>query len=76
MYIISMYMYIGGVKSSLPRPQVSPLEQQKLFSLHRDVGEKNSQLVEPQTPDFKPSPEWVSYRGRGKREEGKGEVFG
>ena len=37
----------------------SPLEQQRLFSLNRDVGERNSQLVEPLTPDFKPTAEWV-----------------
>ena len=34
--------------------------QKGLFSLHKDVGQSNSQLNEPQTPEFKPSPEWVS----------------
>lgn len=46
--------------SSLPSHTSSPLEQQKLLPLHKDVGERNRELVEPLTPDFKPTPDWVS----------------
>ena len=41
-------------QSSLPQRS-----DEQLFSLHKDVGQHNSQLFEPQTPEFKPSPEWV-----------------
>ena len=55
-----------------PSPLPKGSEENRLFSLHKDVGQNNSQLFEPQTPEFKPSPEWVREGGR--RERGR-EVF-
>lgn len=37
-----------------------PLSTKDLLSLHKDVGKSNKQLLEPSTPEFKPTAEWVS----------------
>ena len=36
-----------------------PLSVKDLMPLHQDVGRSNRQLVEPLSPDFQPTPEWV-----------------
>lgn len=43
-------------KKSKPVPSLT----KDLFPLHKEVGYSNKQLVEPSTPEFKPTPEWVS----------------
>ena len=49
----------GAKPSSLPQ---GSQDKQGLLPLHKDIGQNNSRLFEPQTPEFKPSPEWVSER--------------
>lgn len=36
-----------------------PLSTKDLLPLHQDVGQSNKQLLEPATPEFKPTAEWV-----------------
>lgn len=38
-----------------------PRSTKDLLPLHQDVGRSNKQLLEPSTPDFKPTPEWVCH---------------
>lgn len=44
-------------KSKSKKPK--GLSTKDLFPLHQDVGRSNKQLLEPSTPDFKPTTEWV-----------------
>lgn len=58
--------------SSLPKPSIlvddrkkkgskpKSLPSRRLLPLHQDVAQSTKRLVEPSTPDFKPTPEWVS----------------
>ena len=58
--------------SSLPMPSIlvddrkkkgskpKSLPSRRLLPLHQDVAHSTKRLVEPSTPDFKPTPEWVS----------------
>lgn len=43
-------------KKAKPKPVLS----RDLLPLHKEVGYSNKQLAEPSTPEFKPTPEWVS----------------
>ncbi len=36
-----------------------PLSTKDLLPLHKDVGKSNKQLLEPATPEFKPTADWV-----------------
>lgn len=36
-----------------------PLSTRDLLPLHQDVGRSNKQLLEPTTPEFQPTPDWV-----------------
>ena len=38
-----------------------PLSTKDLIPLHKDVGKSNKQLLEPATPEFKPTADWVCY---------------
>lgn len=38
------------------------LSTKDLLPLHKDIGRSNKQLLEPATPEFKPTAEWVRYR--------------
>ena len=49
--------YDGPKPTKKGRPK--GLSVNDLLPLHRDVGTSTKQLVEPATPDFKPTPEWV-----------------
>ena len=42
-------------KSGKPKP----LSEKDLMPLHQDIGKSNKQLLEPSTPEFKPTAEWV-----------------
>ena len=46
----------GGKKKSKPKA----LSNKDLLACHQDVARSNRELVEPSTPEFKPTPEWVS----------------
>jgi hypothetical protein len=48
----------GGKKKSKPKP----LSNKDLMACHQDVARSNRELVEPSTPEFKPTPEWVCTR--------------
>lgn len=39
--------------------KAKPLSTRDLLPLHKDVGRNNKQLLEPSTPEFKPTAEWV-----------------
>ena len=39
-----------------------PLSTRDLLPLHQDIGRSNKQLLEPATPEFKPTPEWVGIK--------------
>lgn len=39
--------------------KAKPLSGKDLIPLHQDIGRSTKQLVEPSTPDFKPTAEWV-----------------
>ena len=39
-----------------------PLSTKDLLPLHKDVGRSTKQLLEPSTPEFKPTAEWVSVQ--------------
>ena len=45
----------GGKKKSKPKP----LSNKDLMACHQDVARSNRELVEPSTPEFKPTTEWV-----------------
>ena len=45
----------GGKKKSKPKP----LSNKDLMACHQDIARSNRELVEPSTPDFKPTTEWV-----------------
>ena len=45
----------GGKKKSKPKP----LSNKDLMACHQDVARSNRELVEPSTPEFKPTSEWV-----------------
>jgi hypothetical protein len=47
----------GGKKKSKPKP----LSNKDLMACHQDVARSNRELVEPSTPEFKPTAEWVCY---------------
>ena len=47
-----------GLKST-KKGRPKGLSVNDLLPLHKDVGVSTKQLVEPATPDFKPTPEWV-----------------
>ena len=60
-----------SASSSLPKPSIliddrkkkgskpKSLPSRRLLPLHQDVAHSTKRLVEPSTPDFKPTPEWV-----------------
>lgn len=50
----------GGKKKSKPKP----LSNKDLLACHQDVARGNRELVEPLTPEFKPTTEWVSAINR------------
>ena len=45
----------SGRKKSKPKP----LSNKDLIACHQDVARSNRELVEPSTPEFKPTAEWV-----------------
>ena len=45
----------SGKKKSKPKP----LSNKDLMACHQDVARSNRELVEPSTPEFKPTSEWV-----------------
>ena len=47
-------------KKAKPKPVLT----KDLLPLHKEVGYSNKQLIEPSTPEFKPTPEWVSATNR------------
>ena len=47
----------GGKKKSKPKPL-----NKDLMACHQDVARSNRELVEPSTPEFKPTTEWVRTR--------------
>ncbi len=50
----------AAVSSKKKASKTKPLSVKDLMPLHQDVGKSTRQLAEPATPDFKPTPEWVS----------------
>ena len=53
------------VATTLPgqkkKPKKKDLSTRDLLALHQDVGQRTKQLMEPSTPDFKPTTDWVSW---------------
>ena len=45
----------SGRKKSKPKP----LSNKDLIACHQDIAKSNRELVEPSTPEFKPTAEWV-----------------
>ena len=52
----------GGGKKKSAKPKA--LSNKDLLACHQDVARSNRELVEPSTPEFKPTPEWVRERER------------
>ncbi len=52
---------MSSSKKKSGKPKV--LSVHDLMPLHQDVGRNNKQLLEPSTPEFKPTSEWVGIEG-------------
>ena len=50
-----------AASNSKKSKKVKPLSTKDLLPLHQDVGRSNKQLLEPMTPEFQPTPEWVTF---------------
>lgn len=49
----------AGRKAGKKSKKSKPLSTKDLLPLHKDVGRSNKQLLEPSTPEFRPTADWV-----------------